>query len=344
MKVVLQDVALVAPMKTTVLILGETGTGKERIAQAIHQGSPRRHASFVAVNCAALSETLLESELFGHEKGAFSGAHCRREGLFKIADGGTLFLDEIGETSPALQAKLLRVLQERQFERVGGTSPVTTDVRVIAATNRNLRQMVSERLFRSDLFYRLNVMTIHVPALRQRREDMEQLVSHILARLSFELGIPRPPLGREVMARFAEYGWPGNVRELENVLERLLVVSQDRTVGLGDLPPEIRLGPAASRVAPEPGEPADGAWSQDGRPPIPGASFREIERHAILATYAACGQSPSRTAQVLGLSLRTVHYRLREYRGEDGRRTPRLETWTGAAHATPAPERAHGAG
>jgi DNA-binding NtrC family response regulator len=344
MKGVLQDVALVAPMKTTVLILGETGTGKERIAQAIHQGSPRRSASFVAVNCAAISETLLESELFGHEKGAFTGAHCRREGLFKIADGGTLFLDEIGETSPALQAKLLRVLQERQFERVGGTSPVATDVRVIAATNRNLRQMVNERLFRSDLFYRLNVMTIHVPALRQRREDLAPLIAHILARLSFELGISRPALGPEVLTRFAEYGWPGNVRELENVLERLMVVSQDRTVGLGDLPPEIRLG--ASAAAPQPGEAREGGWVADGRPPIPGASFREIERHAILATYEACGQSPSRTAQVLGLSLRTVHYRLREYRGEDGRRTPRLESW---ASRTPAPaplvpERAHGAG
>jgi transcriptional regulator with PAS, ATPase and Fis domain len=327
-----------------VLILGETGTGKERIAQAIHQGSPRRNASFVAVNCAALSETLLESELFGHEKGAFSGAHCRREGLFKLADGGTLFLDEIGETSPALQAKLLRVLQERQFERVGGSTPVATDVRVIAATNRNLRQMVAERLFRSDLFYRLNVMVIHVPALRNRREDIEPLVSHILARLSFELGIPRPPLGREVLARFAEYAWPGNVRELENVLERLLVVSQDRTVGLGDLPPEIRLGAAASQAVVDPNDGQDGPWVPDGRPPIPGASFREIERHAILATYEACGQSPSRTAQVLGLSLRTVHYRLREYRGEEGRRTPRLEAW---GTPTPAPhlaERAQGAG
>jgi DNA-binding NtrC family response regulator len=342
MKVVLQDVALVAPMKTTVLILGETGTGKERIAQAIHQGSPRRNASFVAVNCAALSETLLESELFGHEKGAFTGAHCRREGLFKIADGGTLFLDEIGETSPALQAKLLRVLQERQFERVGGSSPVATDVRVIAATNRNLRQMVAERLFRSDLFYRLNVMTIHVPALRQRREDIEPLVSHILARLSFEMGISRPPVGREVLARFAEYGWPGNVRELENVLERLLVVSQDRTVGLGDLPPEIRLGSAATSPSGEPGEAREGAWAADGRPPIPGASFREIERHAILATYEACGHSPSRTAQVLGLSLRTVHYRLREYRGEDGRRTPRLDSWSTQTPAPQVSERAHG--
>jgi DNA-binding NtrC family response regulator len=322
MRAVLRDVALVAPTRTTVLILGETGTGKERIAQAIHQGSPRRAASFVAVNCAAISETLLESALFGHEKGAFSGAHCRREGLFKIADGGTLFLDEIGETSPALQAKLLRVLQERQFERVGGTTPVSTDVRVIAATNRDLRQMVAERSFRSDLFYRLNVMVIQVPALRHRREDIEPLVSHVLSRLSFELGIPRPVIGPELLERFAEYSWPGNVRELENVLERLLVVSQDRTVGVEDLPTEVRDAGGAGRLAAEGPEAA-----RDGRPVIPGASFREIERHAILATYEACGQSPSRTAHVLGLSPRTVHYRLREYRGEVGRRATPLPSW-----------------
>jgi DNA-binding NtrC family response regulator len=321
MRAVLRDVALVAPTRTTVLVLGETGTGKERIAQAIHQGSPRRGASFVAVNCAAISETLLESALFGHEKGAFSGAHCRREGLFKIADGGTLFLDEIGETSPALQAKLLRVLQERQFERVGGTTPVSTDVRVVAATNRDLRRMVAERAFRSDLFYRLNVMVIEVPALRHRREDIAPLVSHVLARLSFELGIPRPVIGPDLLERFARYAWPGNVRELENVLERLLVVSQDRTVGVEDLPAEVRLAEAAPLAR-------DGASPAcDARPAIPGATFREIERHAILATYEACGGSPSRTAQVLGLSPRTVHYRLREYRGEAGRRAPPLGAW-----------------
>jgi DNA-binding NtrC family response regulator len=332
MRAVLRDVALVAPTRTTVLILGETGTGKERIAQAIHQGSPRRGASFVAVNCAAISETLLESALFGHEKGAFSGAHCRREGLFKIADGGTLFLDEIGETSPALQAKLLRVLQERQFERVGGTTSVSTDVRVIAATNRDLRQMVAERAFRSDLFYRLNVMVIQVPALRDRRDDMESLVSQVLARLSFELGIPRPAIGPELLERFAAYAWPGNVRELENVLERLLVVSQDRTVGLEDLPAEVREAGLGPRLALD-----GGGAAPDGRPVIPGASFREIERHAILATYEACGQSPSRTAHVLGLSPRTVHYRLREYRGEVGRRALPLATWPG--RDVPWPER-----
>jgi DNA-binding NtrC family response regulator len=201
---------------------------------------------------------------------------------------------------------------------VGGTSPVATDVRVIAATNRNLRQMVAERLFRSDLFYRLNVMTIHVPALRQRREDMEQLVSHILARLSFELGIPRPPLGREVMARFAEYSWPGNVRELENVLERLLVVSQDRTVGLGDLPPEIRLGAAVTRGPPRRSRRA----APDGRPAIRArASMRSSGTPS--ATYEACGQSPSRTAQVLGLSCARCTI------------APRVPRRKGPAHAAP---------
>jgi DNA-binding NtrC family response regulator len=184
--------------------------------------------------------------------------------------------------------------------------------------------MVAERAFRSDLFYRLNVMVIHAPALRHRREDIGPLVSHILARLSFELGIPRPTIGPEILERFAEYAWPGNVRELENVLERLLVVSQDRTVGLDDLPAEVREEEGGPRFC------AEGrAESPDDRPLIPGASFREIERHAILATYEACGQSPSRTAQVLGLSPRTVHYRLREYRGEVGRRAPGLAAWPG---------------
>jgi len=318
MKSVLRNIALVAPTRTTALILGETGTGKERVAQAIHHASPRRGAPFVAVNCAAISETLLESALFGHEKGAFSGAVARREGLFEVADGGTLFLDEIGETSPALQAKLLRVLQARQFERVGGTAPVSTDVRIVAATNRDLRRMVSEGAFRSDLFYRLNVMVVHVPALRHRREDIGPLVTHILERLSFELGIRRPPVGRAVLARLAEHAWPGNVRELENVLERLLVLSQDRTVAFDDLADEV-LGAVMARAA-RASDDADEPWLVEGKPLIPGATFREIERHAILATYDACDKSPTRTARVLGLSLRTVHYRLREYRGELGRR------------------------
>jgi two-component system, NtrC family, response regulator len=302
-----------------VLILGETGTGKEKIAQAIHQGSPRRNAAFVAVNCAALSESLLETELFGHEKGAFTGAHCRREGRFKMADGGTLFLDEIGELSPGLQVKLLRVLQERQFERVGGSQTVSVDVRVLAATNRDLRRMVTDGTFRADLFYRLNVMVLRVPALRDRPGDLGPLISYILARLSFELGIPKPDLDEDLLRRLASYEWPGNVRELENVLERLTVVSQGRRAAWTDLPPELRqrTGEPDRR-----GDSTDGNASngRSAAPAIPGATFREIERYAILKTYETCGCSPSRTAEILGLSLRTVHYRLREYRGEAGRR------------------------
>ena len=321
MKALLRDVALVAPTKTTVLVMGETGSGKERIAQALHQGSPRRKRAFVGVNCAALSESLLEAELFGHEKGAFTGAHTRREGRFKMADGGTLFLDEIGELSPALQVKLLRVLQEREFERLGGSQSVSVDVRVVAATHRNLRQMVAEGTFRADLFSRLNVMVLRVPALRERPGDLQPLLDHILDRLSFELGIPRPVFSDEILRLLSDYDWPGNVRELEKVLERLMVVSQGRQATYDDLPAELlhRSGaptdlpvrPAlVASAAPQVGEP----------PPIPGATFRELERYAILRTYESCGGSPSRTAEILGLSLRTVHYRLREYRGEVGRR------------------------
>jgi DNA-binding NtrC family response regulator len=303
---VLRQVSLVAPTRTTVLLLGETGTGKERLAQAIHEGSPRRHGPFVAVNCAALAETILESELFGHEKGAFSGAHARREGRFKLADHGTIFLDEIGEVSPAMQVKLLRVLQERRFERVGGNETLSIDVRVIAATNRNLRDMVEKRLFRADLFYRLNVMAIDVPPLRARRDDVPLLVEHILPRLALELGVPEPIVSPAAMNQLLGYDWPGNVRELENALERAVVLAEGNIIESFDLPGE-----------------ASGAAVGAGAPAVPGASFREIERHVIMTTYESCGRSPQRTAEILGISPRTVHYRLREYRGERGRRLPR---------------------
>ncbi len=311
MRAVLRQIALVAPTKTTVLLQGETGTGKERVAQAIHQSSPRRTGPFIALSCAALTETVLESELFGHERGSFSGAHCRREGRFKAADGGTLFLDEIGEISPAIQVKLLRVLQERQFERVGGNETISVDVRIIAASNRDLRRMVAEKSFRVDLFYRLNVMAIQIPPLRERLDDLPVLLGHILPRLAMEMGLPCPAVSPEAMSALAAYGWPGNVRELENVLERVLVTSQGRTIAPADLP--IVLGgppPAATNTPPH-----------DGAPRVPGAKLWEIERHAILTTYEATGRSPARTAEMLGISLRTVHYRLREYRGEKGRRT-----------------------
>jgi two-component system NtrC family response regulator/two-component system response regulator HydG len=315
MRAVLRQVALVAPTRTTVLLLGETGTGKERVAQAIHQASPRRGAPFIALNCAALTETVLESELFGHERGSFSGAHCRREGRFKAADGGTLFLDEIGEISPAIQVKLLRVLQERQFERVGGNETLSVDVRILAASNRDLRRMVAEKSFRVDLFYRLNVMAIPIPPLRERLEDLPALLEHILPRLAFELAMPCPSVSPEAMAALRAYAWPGNVRELENVIERVLVTSPGRTITPADLPAEL----AALQVVPPPPPEADGPAA----PRVPGAKLWEIERHAILTTYEATGHSPARTAEMLGISLRTVHYRLREYRGEKGRRTRR---------------------
>jgi DNA-binding NtrC family response regulator len=311
MRRVLAEIALVGPTRTTVLLTGETGTGKGRLAEALHEASPRRSGPFVAVNCAALAETILESELFGHERGAFSGAHSRREGRFKLADGGTIFLDEVGEIPPSIQVKLLRVLQERQFERVGGNDTVTVDVRIVAATNRDLREMVAERTFRPDLYYRLNVMTLQVPPLRARRDDVPALVEHILPRLARDLGLPAASVTPDALRFLAAHDWPGNVRELENVLERALVLAQGQPIDREALAEE--LAPVAP--APTPTWPA-GA----GTPLVPGASFAEIERHAIMATYEACGRSPRRTAEILGLSPRTVHYRLREYRGEPGRR------------------------
>ncbi|HVV51730.1 MAG TPA: sigma-54 dependent transcriptional regulator [Polyangia bacterium] len=310
MQALFAQIGLIGPTRTTVLLLGETGTGKERLAQAIHDASPRRHEPFVAVNCAALVETVLESELFGHEKGSFSGAVGRREGRFKVADGGTIFLDEIGEISPAVQVKLLRVLQERKFERVGGNETVSVDVRIIAATNRNLREMVESRAFRADLYYRLNVVALDVPPLRARKMDIPPLVNHILPRLALDLGIPEPALTPQAMRILCDYPWPGNVRELENVLERALILSRGRPISEVLLSRELAPSEALERP-------------DDRRAPlVPGSTFAEIERHAIMTTYEACGRSPQKTAQVLGLSPRTIHYRLREYSGLRGRRLP----------------------
>jgi DNA-binding NtrC family response regulator len=309
MRRLLEQIALVGPTRTTVLLTGETGTGKERLAQALHEASPRRDGPFVAVNGAALTETLLESELFGHEKGAFSGALARREGRFKLADGGTLFLDEIGEIGASIQVKLLRVLQQRQFERVGGNELLSVDVRIIAATNRDLPQMLAARTFRADLYYRLNVMALEVPPLRARKEDLPLLVEHILPRLALELGLPESPVTEQAVRLLEEYDWPGNVRELENVLERALVLTRGQVIEAGVLLPQMKVVGATPDARTPPAAPAG-----------PGASFAEIERYAIMATYEACGRSPTRTAEILGLAPRTVHYRLREYRGEIGRR------------------------
>ncbi|MCU0686970.1 MAG: sigma-54 dependent transcriptional regulator [Polyangiaceae bacterium] len=294
MQAVWKVVTQVAPTRASVLITGESGTGKELVAQALHEQSPRRKAPFVKLHCAALAESLLESELFGHEKGSFTGASGRREGRFRQADGGTLFLDEIGEIPPMIQVKLLRFLQERSFERVGSNETVKVDVRLIAATNRDLNEEVQKGRFREDLFYRLNVVAIEMPPLRLRGGDAMALAEHFLRRYARENDKPVDGFTPEAQVRIAEYAWPGNVRELENAIERAVVLSETARIDADDLPSVL-------------------ASSRPGAVRIPGSTMAEIERHAILSTLEATGGSTTRAARVLGLSVRTIQYRLREY-------------------------------
>jgi two-component system response regulator FlrC len=282
----------VAPTDATVLITGETGTGKELMARAIHHWSPRAEQAFVAVNCAALAEALLESELFGHEKGAFTGAVAQRRGRFELAHEGTLFLDEIGEMSPALQAKLLRVLEEGTLERVGGTKTVTVDVRVIAATHRDLTQMVAAGTFRGDLFYRLSVFPIHLPPLRERPSDILPLAEHILRNVTGRLGKRIAGFAEEAAALLQGYGWPGNIRELQNVVERAAILCQGEQI----LAAHLNLVPASP------------APTAAGR-----KTLKELEREAILAALTACQGNRRTAAEQLGIGLRTLYTRLREY-------------------------------
>jgi DNA-binding NtrC family response regulator len=286
----------VAKSRASVLITGESGTGKELIAECIHRGSPRVKAPLVRLNCSALAEGLLESELFGHEKGAFTGAVGRREGRFKQADQGTLFLDEVSEIPAATQVKLLRFLQERTFERVGGNETLQVDVRVIAATNRSLKRLVDEGKFREDLYYRLNVVSIDIPPLRDRPEDIAALAIFFLARYAQENGKRIEGFEDDALGRLSAYRWPGNVRELENAIERAVVLCDETRIGLAHLP---------GNIAPKRGE--------AGVPRIPGSSLYDIERHAILRTLELCGGSTSKTAAVLGISSRKIQYKLHEY-------------------------------
>jgi DNA-binding NtrC family response regulator len=287
----------VAPSRASVLITGESGTGKELIAAAIHEHSPRSSGPFVKLHCAALAETLLESELFGHEKGSFTGAAGRRDGRFQQADKGTLFLDEIGDISPATQVKLLRFLQEHEFERVGGNQTIKVDVRIIAATNRDLMQLVKEGKFREDLYYRLNVVSIEMPALRDRPSDVPLLAAHFLTRYAKENGKSITGFSDAALERLVRYAWPGNVRELENAVERAVVVCRADQIRPEDLSPAIQ----AAKGAP------------DGMPPIPGSSLSEIERYAILKTLEHTGGSTSRAAEILQISPRKIQYKLHEY-------------------------------
>ncbi len=295
MQRVFEIVDQVAPSRATVLITGESGTGKELVANAIHQRSPRANGPFIKLHCAALAESLLESELFGHEKGSFTGATARKDGRFSLANGGTLFLDEIGEISPSLQVKLLRFLQEHEFERVGGTDTIRVDVRVIAATNRDLKEEVARGRFREDLFYRLNVVNIETPPLRDRRSDIPAIAKFFVDRYAKENGKSVDAISGQALELLVAYDWPGNVRELENAIERAIVLATGTEIEARHLPPNVRPVGAT------------------GVPPIPGSTMAELERYAILETMKAAGGSTSKAAEMLGISTRTIQYRLHEY-------------------------------
>ncbi len=285
----------VAPSNATVLLLGETGTGKELTARYIHQLSGRRSKPFIGTNCAALTETLLESELFGHERGAFTGAVGRKAGRFELADGGTLFLDEIGEISPALQVKLLRVLQEREFVRVGGTQSIACDVRVIAATNRDLQSAVSDGEFREDLFYRLNVFPIRLPPLRERREDIPLLVEQFVAQSAGRLNVGVPSVSTDALAILASHHWPGNIRELQNVVERMVLMCDGGEILPMHVPREIA------------------ATARETIDVQPESGLRGYERAMIIQALNGTKWNQTRAAEVLGISRDNLRYRLKKY-------------------------------
>jgi two-component system NtrC family response regulator len=291
-----QLILQVAPMPTTVLITGESGTGKELVARAIHEQSPRSDKPFVAFNVAAFPDTLIDSELWGHEKGAFTGAHAARQGRFEAAQGGSLFLDEIGDLPLHLQVKLLRVLQEREIERLGSSRSIGVDVRLLAATHRDLESAVRAGTFRDDLYYRINVVTVTVPPLRDRRADIPPLLEHFLMRLARDNSKPIRGLTAEARDALLRYDYPGNVRELENLIERAVVLTRDDVIGLGDLPLGVR----------EPAVAADDAAS------LPAAT-EGLERRLIHDALVAAGGVQTRAAEALGISERVLRYKLRKY-------------------------------
>jgi Nif-specific regulatory protein len=297
MRVLYDEVARVAATNTTVLIRGESGTGKELIAQAIHDHSPRSRGPFIKVNCAALPETLVETELFGHERGAFTGAQARKKGRFELAHGGTLFLDEIGELSPAIQVKLLRVLQEREFERVGGTDPVRVDVRVITATNSDLERALTEGSFREDLYYRLNVFPIFVPPLRSRRADVPPLVDHFIEQYSVEHGKPIKRISTPAIDLLCRYHWPGNVRELENTIERAVLLADGEVIHRHHLPPTLQTAESADTVVSTSLAAAVGAF----------------ERGIIEDALTLARGNRSKAARLLGTTERVISYKVKKY-------------------------------
>jgi two-component system NtrC family response regulator len=295
----------VAPAAATVLLEGSSGTGKELVANALHFNSPRKDKPFVAVNCSALVETLLESELFGHEKGAFTGAVSMKKGRFEIADGGTLFLDEIAELSPALQVKLLRVLQERVVERVGGVKAIPVNIRLIAATNKSLKEEVAKGNFREDLFYRLNVVPITLPLLRERLEDIRPLVGHFITKYSGErnVGLPVTGIDREVERLFYEYDWPGNVRELENVIERAVVLSPEEIIQVSDLPKDFVNN-------------AHGTLRMDGIPVDANLydTLALVEKNMIVRALKKANYIQAHAADLLGIGKSGLNQKIKKYK------------------------------
>jgi DNA-binding NtrC family response regulator len=296
MREVFELVRQVAPARTSVLITGESGVGKEMIAEALHYNSPRRDKPFIKLHCAALTETLLESELFGHEKGSFTGAVARKRGRFELAHLGTLFLDEIGEINQTVQIKLLRVLEEKRFERVGGEDTVEVDVRLIAATNRDLADAIAKGAFREDLYYRLNVVNIHIPPLRDRKDDIPLLIAAFLREFSQENGKAIEGIDPKARRALVGYAWPGNVRQLRNSIESAVVLCKGSVITLEDLPPGIRgeQGGDAVRLA-------------------VGSTLAEAEKELIRSTLAREGGNKSRAAEVLGIGRKTLHRKLQEY-------------------------------
>ena len=299
-----EQMRLVGPTRSSVLIVGESGTGKELVAKALHRASPRRDERFLAINCGAIPSDILESELFGHEKGAFTGAVARKIGKFELAHRGTLFLDEISELYPELQVKLLRVLEERQIMRVGGGDLLDVDFRLIAATNREPEKEVEAGRFREDLFYRLKVVTLRVPPLRERLEDMPLLAEHFLDQFCTEHGRPKKGLSPMAVEVLKHYPWPGNVREFRNFIESMVIFHEGSVIDVGDLPMELRTGRVSSSGVP--------VQIADGEP----RTMAEIERVAILETLALTGGRRAEAAKILGIGLRTLQRKLKEYRDE----------------------------
>ncbi len=291
----------IAPTNATVLITGESGTGKELIAKAIHHNSLRRNGPFVALNCAAVSEGVLESELFGHVKGAFTGAVRSREGKFEFASGGTLFLDEVGDTPLSIQSKLLRVIEEREIVRVGSNEPIRVDVRLLAATNQDLEKLVEEKAFREDLYFRLNVVSVHLPPLRERREDIPLIADATIRQLNEEYGKEIEGISAEALEILTGYSWPGNVRELKNAVESMHIVSRGPVLQVEDIPAKIR---AAGRPA-------------AGLPRLSGVSIQEMERELIRNTLRDVGGNRERAASLLGISERTLYRKIKAYELEE---------------------------